>query len=338
MMYLLLFISYLKNAQYAFTFLSEGLQIWFFKMIPALFPAVLWNHFVIQTGAAKKISKYVYPFFHKMFGVSYQGAFVILAGFICGFPLGAKVVSDLYQRKELTQREANYLLCFCNLIGPAYVFSFFLQKVSVQKPWLLLLLLYGIPFLYGHILSKLSGLDCYFKEIKQAIHAAECKSQPPIQVSISGKTAPDHTGKPDFIQTLDEGIQQTIDALVILGGYMISFQLLRLFLLPLPDVLRATLAPFIEINTGIQQALSISSVTNAEMGYITQNMVGAAFLSSDYYPVTAVAFTGLCCHAQACHYIRKAGLSCRKYLIHKIILTGITFFSCLSCFCLHITL
>ena len=321
MMYLLLFISYLKNAQYAFTFLSEGLQIWFYQMIPALFPAILWNHFVIQTGAAKKISKYVYPLFHKLFGVTYQGAFVILAGYICGFPLGAKVTSDLYQRKELSQQEANYLLCFCNLIGPAYVFSFFLQKVSVQKPWLLLCLLYGIPFLYGHILSKLSVLGSYSKETKQAISAAEYTSE-----------------KTDFIQILDDGIQQTIDALVILGGYMISFQLLRLFLLPLSDILKAALAPFIEINTGIQQVITISSIANMEMEAAPLLILGKAFLSSNYYPLTAVAFTGICCHAQACHYIRKAGLSCRKYLFHKIVLTGITFFFCLVCFCLHISL
>ena len=317
MIYLLVFFSYLKNTEYAFTYLSEGLQIWFSQMIPALFPAILWNHFVIQTGAAKRISHYVYPFFRKMFGVSYQGAYVILAGFICGFPLGAKVIADLYQRKELTNTEANYLLCFCNLIGPAYVFSFFMRKVPIQNPWLLLLLLYGVPFLYGHILSKL---------------------QQQIPSPIPEKAIHNDKKRTDFIQVLDSGIQQTIDALIILGGYMISFQLLRLFLLPLPETLKAALAPLMEINTGIEQALSLLSVLPSETGHFTKNIFGTAFLSTDYYLVTTVAFTGLCCHAQACHYLRRVGLPCKKYLLHKLILTGITFVFCAFCFWLHISL
>ena len=37
-----------------------------------------------------------------------------LYGVFCGFPMGAKVVSDLYGAQKLSKSEANTLLAFCN--------------------------------------------------------------------------------------------------------------------------------------------------------------------------------------------------------------------------------
>lgn len=55
------------------------------------------------------------------FGLSGNSAAALILGLICGFPIGAKTAANMYSRGELTKREFEKLLSFCNYPSAPFV-------------------------------------------------------------------------------------------------------------------------------------------------------------------------------------------------------------------------
>ena len=143
-MFLLLFFLMLtypaESLYYAFT----GLTLWFQKMIPTLFPFMILSGIMIRMNLTEYFSMLLTPLFKPLFSVNGNGAYCIILGFLCGFPMGAKVVADLYERGKLSHEEASRLLAFCNNIGPIYMISFVLPLLGLtgKLPYL-----FGMPYI-----------------------------------------------------------------------------------------------------------------------------------------------------------------------------------------------
>ena len=147
--FLLLFYLMLRypveSVYYAFT----GLTLWFQKMIPALFPFMILSGIMVRMDLTKYFALVLSPLLKPIFKVSGTGAYCIIMGFLCGFPMGAKVIADLYDRQKISKREATYLLSFCNNIGPIYFTGFVLPVLKLPTSFVYLFGMYGLPLLYG---------------------------------------------------------------------------------------------------------------------------------------------------------------------------------------------
>ena len=51
------------------------------------------------------------------------GAFALTIGITSGYPVGAKVTSDLYKDNNCTKEEAERLIAFTNSSGPLFIIS-----------------------------------------------------------------------------------------------------------------------------------------------------------------------------------------------------------------------
>ena len=107
---------------------------------------------MIRMNLTERFVGLLHPLLHRIYGTSRNGSYTIIMGFLCGFPMGAKTVDDLYARGMVTKREAEYLLAFCNNIGPVYFCSFVLPLLNRQAVLPYLFGMYGIPLLYGLVL------------------------------------------------------------------------------------------------------------------------------------------------------------------------------------------
>lgn len=58
---------------------------------------------------------------NKVLGVSAAGAYAVIVGALCGYPVGAKITSDLYENHQISESEAKYLLTFTNHASPVFV-------------------------------------------------------------------------------------------------------------------------------------------------------------------------------------------------------------------------
>lgn len=221
-LYTLMLLQPNKSIQLA----NSGLLLWFNHMIPALFPTMVWTDFMIRSGKSHKASLVLQPVLGKILSTSLQGTFTVIMGFLGGFPIGAKCVSQMYITKQITKDEASYLLSFCNNLGPIYTLCFIVPFLQYKYKGFILFCMYGIPFLYGIIMRY----TIYRKEI-----------------FVSCNTESNDIN--NLLSCLDFSLEKSLYNIAMLGGYIIIFQLPFLFISN--DSVRKYVGCFIEINNGL---------------------------------------------------------------------------------------
>lgn len=282
---LLLIVLILIYPAQSLGFACSGLNLWFQKMIPTLFPFMVLSGMMIRMNLTDSFIRLLKPFLQPVFQVNSNCLYTIFIGFLCGFPMGANVTAQLYERNMITRKEADFLLSFCNNIGPVYFLTFALPVIGIAKIPFCLFGMYGIPLLYGILLRYTlykNELSCHIVSTKSASFV------------------------PGFLQSLDESVMSSLTSITKLGGYMIFFNLLNIIpsLFINSQKLKYIISALLEITGGIR-------------------------LLSDTAPkisLCLLTFGGFSCIAQTNSMILSAGLSLKRYVIHKLILTAICAF------------
>jgi len=299
--FLLLTGCILTHSSLSLSYASLGLELWFTKMIPSLLPFMILSGIMVRMQLTEKLSMLLYPVVKPLYNVRKNVCYCMMLGFLCGFPMGARVTADLLERNMITRREAEYLLAFCNNIGPVYFCSFVLPLLGRKLVFPYLFGMYGIPLLYGFFLRHTLFRDLCGPEPVKGIHTATpptkelciCQQQPGSQ--RPGRKKPAER----LLAETNAAVYASLQSILMLGGYMVLFNLLNL----LPHIILghpfSLLAPLLEITGGLMQ------LTDA----------------IPLYSLLALSFGGLSCIAQTYSCISDTGLSICDYTIHKIILT-----------------
>lgn len=286
-LFALLTACILTHSQLSLAYALMGLQLWFEKMIPALLPFMILSGIMIRMRVTEQFSRLIYPVIRPVFRVSPNACYAMFMGFLCGFPMGSKTIADLLSRKMLSKREAEYLLAFCNNIGPVYFCSFVLPLLGRKLVLPYLFGMYGLPLLYGLILRYTR-----FRDLSPAPGAA---GPAPAQENTPA-------GKENLLYAVDDAVTSSVQSILSLGGYMILFNLMNLpfhILLNRPPV---RLAPLFEITGGLK-------------------------LTGGRFPLLALLllpFGGFSCIAQTYSCIKGTSLSLSQYVAHKLLLTAMT--------------
>lgn len=277
-------------------FALTGLNLWFLKMIPALFPFMILSGIMVRMNLTQRFVKLLYPVFGPLFRLSKNGVYCIIMGFLCGFPMGAKVITELYERERLQKQEAEYLLAFCNNIGPIYFISFALPTIGIKTgiPYCIFGM-YGLPFLYGLILRY-----TVYRKMKV------------LSSGAAKETGNMPTAASSFLYHVDDAIHAAIHSITGLGGYMILFNLLNL----------VPYAIFQRFGTASRFAGAMLPLFNG----VLEITSGISRMGTSF-PMTVLLllpFGGLSCIAQTYSMIKNTDLSLGKYCFHKLILTLLT--------------
>ncbi len=264
---------------------SDGLLLWFQIVLPTLLPFFILTNLLIYTNSIVYISYVCSPLLQRLFSVSTNGSFAVLAGFLCGYPVGAKVTADLVKTERISLSEAKYLLSFCNNTSPAFIMSYIviqnLKDETLLFPTLLIL--------------YLSSILCSFL-FRRFYHI----NRNATVLNITGNQ------KPCFsFEIFDKCIMNAFENITKVGGYIILFSILFSLgsLLPVTQVL-----PFLEITNGIPYILS--HVADFEISYIL-----ILFLTS---------FGGFCAIAQTSAMLTETKLSIVSYTIEKLVTALVT--------------
>lgn len=105
----------------------EGLNLWLNVMIPTLLPFLICTGILVQTRPDQRLLAPFKTLWKIVFGISPAGAYAVLVGMLCGYPMGAKTTSDLYENGQITKKEAEYLLTFVNQPSPVFVRTYLCQ-------------------------------------------------------------------------------------------------------------------------------------------------------------------------------------------------------------------
>lgn len=265
---------------------SNGLLLWFQIVLPTLLPFIILSNLLIHTNAVTYISAIVKPFVQRIFRVSEHGCYAVFVGFLCGYPMGAKVVADLIQTEKISQKEGQYLLSFCNNTSPMFIISFIVMQNFKNESLLLgtLVILYLAPVLCSFLFRR------FYKVNKHSF----------IQKNHSKE------GFCFDFNLFDNCIMNGFDTITRVGGYIILFSVLFSICETLPYT--KYLLPFLEITNGIHWIC-----INIQPLYIIFPLV-----------LTLTSFGGLCAIAQTNSMIQESKLSIFPYIIQKLITALVT--------------
>lgn len=218
---------------------AAGLLLWFHTLVPVLLPFFILSSLLIAADGVSSITRFLYPLLHRIFGCSRDGCFCLAAGFLCGFPTGAKITGELVRTHRISLEEGNYLLSFCNNISPAFLIGFCMTK-NLERPDLIgpaLLLSFGTPVLYGLLTRQ-----------------GRSFSSLPAEKKTSGSQI--------TFKIADACIMNGLESILKLGCYIILFSMLAGLLKAFPcpfDILLCAFVGILEITNGISLTASLLS-------------------------------------------------------------------------------
>ena len=264
---------------------SDGLLLWFQIVLPTLLPFFILTNLLIHTNSIVYISYVCSPLLQRLFSVSAYGSFAVLAGFLCGYPVGAKVTADLVKTNRISLSEAKYLLSLCNNTSPAFIMSYIVIQNLKDETLLVptMLILYMSPILCSFLFRKFYHIN------RNIITSNEIKNS-----------------KPCFsFEILDSCIMNAFENITKVGGYIILFSILFSLgsLLPITHLL-----PFLEITNGIPHILRY--VTVFDLSYILILIL--------------TSFGGICAIAQTSAMLTETKLSIVPYTIEKLATAAVT--------------
>ena len=285
-----LFVLMLLFPQPVFKGASSGLLLWFNVILPTLLPFMIVSNLLIGTRAIDAISKVFGPVMCRLFGVTRYGSFAIIAGFLCGYPMGGKVTADLVRKQYITWQEGQYLLSFTNNTSPMFIISYVvwqnLKDTSRTMPALLILIL--SPILCSFLFR------IYYRPGAR-IHSSGC---PPLPKAAAASL-------------MDSCIMNGFETITKVGGYIMLFSILIALLQKLPldhSLFSLLLLPSLEMTNGIP--LLCASPLSAD----------ACFVLS----LALTSFGGWCSVAQTRSMVQGTRLPITPYIIEKLITTLVT--------------
>ena len=295
-------IPMLYHADYVTEGAKYGLLLWYQSVVPALFPFMVISGLIVGGGAIPVVMAPLHRLLGLILPVTSDGCYVLAAGLLCGYPMGAKTCADFVREGRISLKEGQFLMAICNHPSPmfllGYVYPFFAEWVDIRT---LLISVYGPVVLLAFCSKWLNMTDRYINRTKELL---------PTSVE-------------DTSLSSDETILSAVTILCKIGGYLVLFSILIVFLRNMPFIpayLRLILIGMLEMTTGIRELCSSLPPVHG-------------FVAS----VAALAFGGISGIFQTKAVLgswdeKKAGLSIRPYVVwklfHAVLSAGIAFLIC----------
>lgn len=291
---LTLFFAMLCFPEEVFQGASEGLLLWYRTVLPTILPFLIMSGILIKSNLVFMISRVLYPFLGPVFGVSEAAVFAVFGGFLCGYPVGAKLSFDLAETGAVSEEESAYLRSFCNQASPMFVISYICVQ-TLHRPDLALpslLILWGSSILCSFFFRK-----CLIKK----------DTANPVKQYRKNEDRGFHMS----VTLLDSAIGNGGDTILRIGGYLMVFSILTYLLRVLP--LRSSFwtrvcLPFLEITGGIRMLAS----------------TGDAFAVRYVLIMALTASGGLCAAFQTRCTAGEQAFSMSRYLTEKLVTAVVT--------------
>lgn len=221
-MWVLLLFLCLYNQDAIIKGARHGIRLCLENVVPALFPFMVFSD--LLSANAPQSEGLFSAAFCRFFRTSPKGAHAFLMGALGSFPLGAKVVCNAYEKGELTKEEAEHLLGFVNVTGPAFLVAG--VGAALRNSVTDGLVFYGIEIIAAILVGKLTAPK------KRRIACSVQMETEPFSLSKSLSAS-------------------TLGMLSICGTVIFFSALSSLLFVVLPDIICSFLMPFLEITSGL---------------------------------------------------------------------------------------
>lgn len=274
----------------------NGLNIWGMSVLPALFPFFFFSGILTRLHALDLIGAKLSRFMQKIFHTPGSSGVIYLLSIVSGYPVGAKVTSDLYSAGKLTTDEVVRINSFASTSGPLFIIG--AVGVGMFSSHTL-----GVILLISHLLGALANGLLY-----RNYHYAPTR---PVRTQ-STSTVND---------TISATMYDSIISILIVGGYIVIANIIidMLFNVGILDFLSLVLGKIAEffgapgsIGTGISSGIVEITRGCKELSSIPLDPRIVAPLAC-----AIISWGGLSIHFQALTFLSKCHISASFYMLQK---------------------
>ncbi|CDN44361.1 sporulation integral membrane protein YlbJ [Paenibacillus sp. P22] len=300
----------------------RGLAIWWEVLFPALFPFFVISELMLGIGIVHFMGKLMDPFMRPLFRIPGSGGFVLAMGYLSGYPVGARLTSQLRDQQLLTRVEGERLVAITTTSDPIFLIGavsvgFFHQ--SALAP-ILAAAHYGGSLLIG-VLMRFHGAT----EPETASRAGKSGTGKP-QRGLSAALKAMHEARlldgRSFSVLLKDSIASGLRLMVVVGGLVVVFSVL-MELLRQASVLGALehffAALFVRFGlSGDMAAPFVSGLFEVTLGAKASAEAGVPLIHQAAAAAWVLSWAGLSVHAQIASLLSHTGLRYRPFLLARL--------------------
>lgn len=274
-----------------------GINVWATNILPALFPFFVFTKLLGELGFITYISKGIAPVTKKLFNTSGISSYVYLMSILSGYPVGAKLTSDLYSKNIIDLGEAHRITTFTSTSGPLFILGTVALGMFENKTL-------GYVIILSHFIGAILNGLIYRK----------------YMVSESKINKPNIIFNEPQKNLLEECMLSSIKSILIVGGYIsIFFMLITIFnnfnfFYPITFVLNK-LIPTLPNNI-INSVLS--GIIELTRGCLDLSACGLSLRINAIILSGLVSFGGISINLQALTFLKKMNINLKFYFLQKI--------------------
>ena len=190
---------------------KNGLFLWTSSVVPSLLPFFIATELLGYTNIVSILGRLLNKFMRPVFNVPGEGSFALIMGIISGYPVGAKIVSNLKKQGICTEEECERLLSFTNNSGPLFIIG--TVGVSLFSSSNI-----GFKLFFVHLISCLL-VGYLFRWWKY-------NSSSKFTGRRSNICSPDYLTLNNLGTILSTSIQSAIHTVVLIGGFVVLFSVI----------------------------------------------------------------------------------------------------------------
>ena len=100
---------------------KSGIDIWVNILIPSLLPFIIGANLIVSLKVVDILGAIINPITQFIFNVSGKSALVFAISAVSGYPVGARLASDLRLKNDISKYEGQRLISFCSTSGPLFI-------------------------------------------------------------------------------------------------------------------------------------------------------------------------------------------------------------------------
>lgn len=187
----------------------NGLLLWASSVVPSLLPFFIATELLSYTNVVPILGKFFNRFMRPIFNVPGEGAVALIMGIVSGYPVGAKIVSNLKKQGVCSNEECERLLAFTNNSGPLFIIGtvgaslFFSSKIGLQ----LFVVHLASCLLVGFLFRWWKYKNNYF-------------------LGKRSTTTVNYISFSNLGSVLSVSIQSAIHSVIIIGGFVVLFSVI----------------------------------------------------------------------------------------------------------------
>lgn len=278
----------LAKPAYYLTSARKGLSLFATSVLPSLFPFYFCSLMLTYMGAVSTISELGRRGVRALYNTPKESAYALFLSMLCGYPVGASTICELYQNGVIDKRDVKSASAFCSTSGPIFMIGTIGGAIFSNAK-------FGWIVLFSHYLGALINGIIYRKRNKS--------KEKDVKISAL-----------DVDGVLSSTISKATINMLYVGGYVVLCGMIvdTLELIGLSNVTNA-------FSNDIASAIKSIIYGSIEM---TRGVIESANCQnirlSSVLCTSAVSFGGLSITLQNYTFLSKCGMSIFEILLRKI--------------------